>query len=171
MRKRKDLEEDGKWRRIRKRIRWEQEKARKLRHDPPNNKPRKRIQRRGHFSVDPLSSYWNFGAMKHVCQFCSAIHFLGERNRQVGSTLSSPKFIEYCSNGQVTLHYLMRFSCSKCSAMFQASEGHLRQMKSGESCSSCGHVVPKILPTFFDPTFLLRQLLTSNSADSNRFRN
>ena len=54
--------------------------------------------------------------------------------------------------------------------MFQTSEGHLRQMKSSESCSSCGHVVPKILPTFSDPPFLLRQQLTSNSAESNHFR-
>ena len=43
-------------------------------------------------------------------------------------------------------------------------------MKYGELCSSCGHVVPKILPAFSDPSFLFRQLLTSNSAELNHFR-
>ncbi len=44
-------------------------------------------------------------------QFCSAFHFFGEKNTLVGSTMSSSKFSNCCSNGQVTSHFMLDSLC------------------------------------------------------------
>ena len=87
------------------------------------------------------SGYRNF-------QFCSALHFLGEKNIQTSSNLSNPKFSECCCSGQITPHFLLQSLCVVCSNSFSNNEGSDRPLNPGQSCSSCGLVVSKIIPTF-----------------------
>ena len=99
MSKRLILEDQREWKNSRK-------KLRRL-HGKKMGVREKRMYRRENFSIDPETGYWECGSMTYVCEFCSALHFLSERNRRTGSTLSSLKFSECCSNGQVTLHFYL----------------------------------------------------------------
>ena len=130
----------------------------------------KRMHRNVKYIVEPESGYWKCGEMKCTCQFCLELHFLGEENSQTGSTLANPRFSECCSSGQVTLHFLLMSSCVQCLETLRDKEGLSRHPHPGKACSSCGHVVPKIIPTFPEPPTLLRQLLTSKSAEARHFR-
>ena len=130
----------------------------------------KRIYRHANFSIGLETGYWDCGSMTYVCQFYSALHFLCERNRKTGSTLSTPKFSECCSDGQVIPHFLHGSACLHCSANFSTSGGQPRPSEAGETCSSCGNLVPKILPSFSEPPHLLQELLSSNLAEARHFR-
>ena len=57
-----------------------------------------------------------------------------------------------------------------CDSTFSTSPGAPRQPKAGESCTNCGAVVPKIIPTFPKPPFMLREQLTARSAEARHFR-
>ena len=99
----------------------------------------------------------------------SCFAFLGEKNSQTGSTFANPRFSECCSSGQVTPHFLLLSSCLHFLETHGDKEGLNRHPHPGEACSSCGEVVPKIIPTFAEPPELLRQLLTSKSAEARHF--
>ena len=173
MRKRKLSEEERDWKNARCKIRrlelYTKNKDKNLSVVSTREKPRK-MYRKGYFTIDGDTGYWNCGSMSYSCKICSALHFLGEKNTQKGSTMTSPKFSECCTSGQVTAHFFLSSSCIQCSAIFQSDEGHYRQPKAGECCSSCGAIVPKVLPNFPEPPHLLRELLTSNSAEARHFR-
>ena len=54
------------------------------------------------YFFEPKSGYWNCGSMTHACQLCSALHFLGDKSKQPGSTLTNPKFSDCCSSSNIT---------------------------------------------------------------------
>ena len=108
--------------------------------------------------------------MTYICEFCSALHYLGEVRIKSGSTCANPKFSECCSSGQVTPHFLLSSSCVQSSEIFRNNEGIERHPNPGEACQSCGLIVSKIIPTFIEPHVLLRDLLTSDSAEGKPFR-
>ena len=122
------------------------------------------------YFVEPESDYLNCGSMAYACQLCSALHFLGERNKQPGSPLTYLKFSECCSSGNVTRHFLISIACEQCHEPFKNEKGQNRKPDTRESCISCGHLVSKIIPSFADPPALIRELLTSNSGEARHFR-
>ncbi len=127
------------------------------------------IYLQSHYSVDTGTGYWDCGPMKYECNVCTAWYFLGDRNRQNGSTLHNPKFSGCCSSGQVTSRFLLSAACVQCGKMYKNKAGEARHPNPGEICSSCGYTVSKIIPTFSDPPELLQELLTTNSAERRYF--
>ena len=75
------------------------------------------------YFVEPEIGYWNCGSMTYSCQFCSALHFLGERNKQPGSAFTSPKFYECCSSGNVIPHFIIILACEQCHEPFKNEKG------------------------------------------------
>ena len=55
--------------------------------------------------IETDTGYWHCGAMTYICEFCSALHYLGEMRIKFGSTFANPKFSDCCSSGQVTPHF------------------------------------------------------------------
>ena len=113
MKGRRELNEDLELKKARRKIRKIQENesctggtSRKIKLD-------KRMHRNVKYIGEPESGYWNCGEMKYACQFCLALHFLGEKNSQKGSTLANHRFSECCSSGQVTLYFLLISSCGQ----------------------------------------------------------
>ena len=54
----------------------------------------KRAYRRVPYITDLNTAYWKFGSMTYACHLCNALHYLGEKNSQPGSSLLYPKFSE-----------------------------------------------------------------------------
>ena len=130
----------------------------------------KRMHRGAQYFVERESGYRNCGSTTHACQSCAALHFLGERNMQLGSTLTNPKFSDCCSSGNVTSNFLLSPACEQCHEPFKNEQGHNRRPNPGQSRISCGRQVSKIIPSFAEPPALLRELLTTNSAEARHFR-
>ena len=78
------------------------------------------------YIVEPESVYWNCGEMKHACQFCLALHFLGEKDSQTGSTSANPRFSKCRSSGQIPSHFLLMSSCVQCLETFRDKQGLIR---------------------------------------------
>ncbi len=103
----------------------ERNKARKKLHSATvlKNSAAVRKLRRVHYSVGG-DGYWNCGGMIFACDFCSALHFLGEKISS--SSLKNPKFGNFCANGQVTPHFLLPSFCSECKSLYRKEAGTLR---------------------------------------------
>ena len=59
------------------------------------------------YFAEPEIGYWNCGSVTYEYQLCSGLHFIGNRNRQPGSTLTNPKFSDRCSSCNVTPHFFI----------------------------------------------------------------
>ena len=57
----------------------------------------------------------------------------------------------------------------QCLETFRDKEGLSRYPNPGEACCSCGHVVPKTIPTCAEPPALLIELLKSKFAVASNF--
>ena len=100
-----------------------------------------------------------------------ALHFVGEKNRNVGSTIVTLIFSSCCcSNGQATPHFIFRNKCQRYTHAFHASLSNSRLLKPGETCPDCMHAVPEVLPTLPQPPLLSRELLTACSGEARHFR-
>ena len=135
--------EDGGWGNARKKVR----RAEKM--EPVGGSMWK--HRSVQYFVEPESGYWNYGSMTYDCQLCSALHFIGDRNKQTGSTLTYPKFSECCSSGSATPHFLISSACDQCHEPFKNEKGQNGKPNPGKSCFSCERALSKIIPSFADP--------------------
>ena len=122
------------------------------------------MHRGANYFVEPEIGYWNCRSMTHECQLFFGLHFLGEKNRQPGSTSTNPKFSERFSSGSITPHLLINSDFEQCHEPFKSEGGQNRQLHIGESCISCDRTGSKITHAFAEPPALLRELLTSKSA-------
>ena len=75
---------------------------------------RRDILRKNKSSIESDIGYWHCVAMTHICEFCSALRYLGKVRKKSGSPLANPKFSECCSSGQVTPHFLFSSSFVHC---------------------------------------------------------
>ena len=114
--------------------------------------------------------YWNFGSMSHSCEYCGALHWLGERAVTAGSTMKSPKFHKCCGNVEFVSHNLLPVVCNNCNNVFVNDEGALRAHDGNEMCPKCKKIVPEPLAIFANSPPLLRFLLSSQDIRAERFR-
>ena len=170
MSKEEPTEEERKWKHAREKIRRFERKRDQKRAGISNSKQPKRRNRNRIFTVDADTRYWNCGKMSWKCRNSLPLHFLGEKNRNIGSTMMTPMFSSCFSNGQVTPHFIFRNKCQRCAHAFDMSLSNFRLLKPGETCPDCMHAVPEVLPTFPEPPLLLRELLTACSAEARHFR-
>ena len=103
----------------------------------------KRTYRRVPYFTDLDTGYWNCGSMTYVCQLCSALHYLGEKNSRPGSSLLNPKFSECCASGQVTPRFLLDSVCEQCRMPFNYCQVNGRHLLPEEVCNSCSYVYRK----------------------------
>ena len=140
MASRKYPEKDNEWRKQRKRL---------LRTGSTESP----MLRRFKYTVEPDTGYWHCGSMIYPCRLCSALRYFGEKTNGPGSTQRNPKFSGCCSNGPLTPDFVLSSSC--------ADSFHP---------STKTFAVSKSVSSFSEPPKLLRELLTSDSAEARHFR-
>ncbi len=62
------------------------------------------------------NGYWNFGDCIECCEYCNALHFMGENLS--GSSFKRLKFENCCSNGQLSPHFELGIHCRQSNYIF-----------------------------------------------------